>query len=114
MNITDFKLKRRMSVEEVRHCKKILSSLLDLFEQAKNTQSEQILDEISAKIMKELNSKTDEQDDLMISTLEACLDLQATPALKMEYLDMIDLFSQLYMKSTNVEKKQPLQSTTSS
>lgn len=114
MKIEDFKLKHRMTVSQVRHSKKILSALLNLFEQAKNNTSEQMLDEISAKIMKELNDRTEEQDELMMSSLADCLDLTEHPLENIEYMEMVDLFSQLYTKSTNVEKKQPLQSTTSS
>lgn len=114
MKLDDFKLKHRMTVLQVRKSRELLNDILDLVGQAKNTDNEELLDMISSELVQKMNQRTKQQDELIEETLEDCLDLEKTPLVNIEYLDMLNLYSELYIKSTQVEKKQPPASTISS
>ena len=98
--LTDSEIKHKLTVKQVRDAKKVLNNLLTLNDRIKNA-TQQDMDKITNEVL----SKTQEQDEFLEQTLQDCLNLSSEQIQNMEYLEAITKFNELYLKSTQIEKK---------
>lgn len=105
-----------MTVRQVREAKQIMGNLLHFHDQlqAINQMPKEDQQKEMEKLSKLLMNKSEEQDVFLQKTLTDCIVSTPEQIDNMDYLDALELFNKLYLKSTQVEKKQELQSESSS
>jgi hypothetical protein len=101
-NGKEYEIRHRLTISQVKRSREILGAFVnmrDRIEAAKVNKDEE------EKLEKDVLTKTNEQDQLMIDILADCLGLQQADFDKLEYIEGALLFSDLFKASTVIPKK---------
>lgn len=97
---TEYKLKHKMTMGQIRKARTIAAPLLQLKEQVATANDEQ-LEKISASVISSQSS----YEELVINTIIDCLDITIEQLESCQYIDVILAFNDLYELSLAVPKK---------
>jgi hypothetical protein len=99
-NDKDYEIKHKLNFGEVRFAQKTAGNLIGMEERIKNANDDDLL-----KIAKEATENTDQQMELVVSTLIKCLGLTQEEINNLDYPDAVVLFNETLKASTEIKKK---------
>lgn len=95
----DLEIKHNLNFGQVRRIQKSMGDLLYLNESIKNATEDQI-----KKIAEDGIKASDEQMDLVKTTLMSCFEYDEKQVDSMDFLDAVVLFNEVFQASTQVKK----------
>ena len=95
----DLEIKHNLNFGQVRRIQKSMGDLLYLNESIKNATEDQI-----KKIAEDGIKASDEQMDLVKTTLMSCFEYDENKVDSMDFLDAVVLFNEVFQASTQVKK----------
>ena len=95
----DLEIKHKLTFGEVRKIQKNMGSLLDLNEKIKNAKEEDL-----QKLADEGINASDEQMELVKSTIMRCFEFDESKVDSLDFLDAVVLFNEVFQSSTQIKK----------